>query len=70
MGVNYGPSPFENLLITTRVEKVINWSRATSVWPVTFGLACCAIEMMASGASRFDFDRFGCGILPRQPAPG
>jgi len=67
MGVNYGPSPFENLLITTRVEKVINWSRATSVWPVTFGLACCAIEMMASGASRFDFDRFGCGIFRASP---
>ena len=39
------PSAFEQILITTKVEKVMNWSRATSVWPVTFGLACCAIEL-------------------------
>ena len=61
------PSAFEQILITTKVEKVMNWSRATSVWPVTFGLACCAIEMMAAGASRFDFDRFGAGIFRATP---
>jgi NADH-quinone oxidoreductase subunit B len=54
-------------LVLTRVEKFMNWSRATSVWPVTFGLACCAIEMMAAGASRFDFDRFGSGIFRATP---
>lgn len=62
-----GPTLLENILITTRVEQVMNWSRATSVWPVTFGLACCAIEMMAAGASRFDFDRFGSGIFRASP---
>src|SRR5512138_1318958 len=51
------------------LDKVINWARASSVWPLTFGLACCAIEMMAVGASRFDLDRFGAGAFrptPRQ----
>jgi NADH-quinone oxidoreductase subunit B len=62
-----GPTLLENILITTKVEKVINWSRATSVWPMTFGLACCAIEMMAAGASRFDFDRLGAGIFRASP---
>ena len=67
MGVSLRPSAFEHILITTKVEKVMNWSRATSVWPVTFGLACCAIEMMAAGAARFDIDRFGCGIFRASP---
>ena len=66
MGINQ-LSTLEHILITTKVEKVMNWSRATSVWPVTFGLACCAIEMMAAGASRFDFDRFGAGIFRATP---
>ena len=66
MGMNQ-LSTLEHILITTKVEKVMNWSRATSVWPVTFGLACCAIEMMAAGASRFDFDRFGAGIFRATP---
>ncbi|MDW8136226.1 MAG: NADH-quinone oxidoreductase subunit B family protein [Thermodesulfobacterium sp.] len=43
----------------TVIDKVINWARAGSMWPVTFGLACCAIEMMATGASHYDLDRFG-----------
>jgi len=45
--------------ITTSLDKLVNWSRSRSLWPMTFGLACCAIEMMASGASRFDLDRMG-----------
>ena len=45
--------------ITTSADVVINWVRTGSLWPMTFGLACCAIEMMATGASRYDFDRFG-----------
>lgn len=57
----------DNILVTTKVEKFLNWSRASSVWPMTFGLACCAIEMMAAGASRFDFDRFGSGIFRATP---
>ncbi len=50
------------------IDKVVNWARASSLWPMTFGLACCAIEMMAAGASRFDFDRFGVifRATPRQ----
>ncbi len=43
----------------TKFDKVINWARAGSMWPLTFGLACCAIEMMATGASHYDLDRFG-----------
>lgn len=48
-----------NNIITTSLDKIVNWSRAGSLWPLTFGLACCAIEMMATGAARFDLDRFG-----------
>jgi NADH-quinone oxidoreductase subunit B len=47
-----------NVIITT-LDKVINWGRSNSLWPLTFGLACCAIEMMAAGASHLDLDRFG-----------
>lgn len=46
-------------VITTSLDKVVNWSRSRSLWPMTFGLACCAIEMMSTGAARFDLDRFG-----------
>ncbi len=46
-------------VIITSLDKVINWSRLSSIWPTTFGLACCAIEMMAAGAAHYDFDRFG-----------
>ncbi|MFA6028852.1 MAG: NADH-quinone oxidoreductase subunit B family protein [Elusimicrobiota bacterium] len=52
--------------ILTTADAVINWSRKSSIWPVTFGLACCAIEMMAAYATRFDFDRLG--VMPR-PSP-
>ena len=60
---------FEDNVIVTTIEQVLNWSRQGSIWPVTFGLACCAIEMMSTGASRFDLDRFGAGAFrgtPRQ----
>jgi NADH-quinone oxidoreductase subunit B len=43
----------------TTVDKLLNWGRSNSAWALTYGLACCAIEMMATGASRYDFDRFG-----------
>ena len=46
-------------LAVTSTEKIFNWARKSSIWPVTFGLACCAIEMMATFASRFDVERFG-----------
>ena len=47
------------MLVTTVADKFFNWARKSSVWPVTFGLACCAIEMMATFASRFDVERLG-----------
>jgi len=50
--------PGGNTIITT-VDKLVNWSRLSSLWPVSFGLACCAIEMMATGSSHYDLDRFG-----------
>ncbi|MCX6003887.1 MAG: NADH-quinone oxidoreductase subunit B [Chloroflexi bacterium] len=55
-----------NVLLTT-ADAVINWSRASSVWPVNFGLACCAFEMIATAASRFDISRFGMEIF--RPSP-
>ncbi len=58
---------FEEGLIITQVDWVINWARKSSIWPMTFGLACCAIEMMAVGASRFDLDRFGAGAFRATP---
>ncbi|MEA3465726.1 MAG: NADH-quinone oxidoreductase subunit B family protein [Thermodesulfobacteriota bacterium] len=48
-----------NNVMTTSLDLVVNWSRSRSLWPMTFGLACCAIEMMATGAARFDLDRMG-----------
>jgi NADH-quinone oxidoreductase subunit B len=44
---------------TTTIEKVMNWAHSGSLWPMTFGLACCAVEMMHSAASRYDTDRLG-----------
>jgi NADH-quinone oxidoreductase subunit B len=58
---------FEEGVITTTVEQAINWARQSSIWPMTFGLACCAIEMMATGASRYDMDRFGAGAFRATP---
>ena len=49
------------------MDTVFDWARRSSIWPITFGLACCAIEMMAAGASRFDLDRFGSGIFRATP---
>jgi len=43
----------------TSIDKIANWGRSNSLWAMTYGLACCGIEMMAAGASRYDFDRFG-----------
>jgi NADH-quinone oxidoreductase subunit B len=58
---------FEENLVLTTVEQAINWARQSSIWPMTFGLACCAIEMMAAGASRYDMDRFGAGAFRATP---
>ncbi len=54
-------------VITSTLEKVINWGRYSSLWPTLFGLACCAIEMMGTGAARFDMARFGCEVFRASP---
>ncbi len=56
----------DNGFLLTTLEDVVNWARAGSCWPMTFGLACCAVEMMHAVASRYDLDRFGS--MPR-PSP-
>lgn len=55
-----------NVLVTT-LDKVYNWSRASSMWPLLFGLACCAIEMIATASSRYDLARFGMEVM--RPSP-
>lgn len=62
-------SKVEGEVIVTKADAVINWIRKNSVWPMPMGLACCAIELMAAGGSRFDISRFGMEVMrfsPRQ----
>ena len=62
-------SKIEGDVIHTKVDAALNWFRKNSVWPMPMGLACCAIELMATGASRFDISRFGMEVMrfsPRQ----
>jgi NADH-quinone oxidoreductase subunit B len=54
-------------LILTTSESLLKWGKASSLWPMTFGLACCAFEMIAAGAARFDIDRFGAGVFRASP---
>jgi NADH-quinone oxidoreductase subunit B len=54
-------------LVLTGSDSLFKWAKASSLWPMTFGLACCAIEMIAAGASRFDIDRFGAGVFRASP---
>ena len=62
-------SKIEGEVVVTRVDAAINWIRTNSLWPMPMGLACCAIELMAAAASRFDISRFGAEVMrfsPRQ----
>jgi NADH-quinone oxidoreductase subunit B len=62
-------SKVEGDLVHTRLDAAVNWCRKNSLWPMPMGLACCAIELMAAGASRFDIARFGAEVMrfsPRQ----
>jgi NADH-quinone oxidoreductase subunit B len=58
---------FEESVMVTTLEQGIAWARESSMWPMTFGLACCAIEMMAVGGPRYDLDRFGAGAFRATP---
>ena len=58
--------PGTNIVVSS-IDDVINWSRANSLWPLTFGTSCCAIEMMATGASRHDWARFGTEVARATP---
>ena len=58
---------FEPNIITTSLDSLVGWARKSSLWPMSFGLACCAIEMMAAVSSRYDIDRFGAGVFRASP---
>src|SRR5512138_1200771 len=62
-----GLEDIEIPVLTTTVEKMVQWARRSSLWPVTFGLACCAIEMMSMSASRYDIARFGAEVFRGSP---
>lgn len=63
----YNQQEFDDSIVLTTVDKAINWARKNSIWPMTFGLACCAIEMMAMSAARFDISRFGAEVFRGSP---
>src|ERR1700736_5366834 len=62
-------SKVEGDVVVTRVDAALNWFRKNSLWPMPMGLACCAIELMAAGASRFDISRFGSEVMRFSPRP-
>ncbi|MBI4458540.1 MAG: NADH-quinone oxidoreductase subunit B [Acidobacteria bacterium] len=64
---NREDEPVAEGIITTTLDRALNWARKSSLWPMSFGLACCAIEMMSMSASRFDIARFGAEVF--RPSP-
>ena len=62
-----GLGGLQHNFLTGNLETVVQWARRNSMWPATFGLACCAIEMMATGASHFDLSRFGMEVFRASP---
>ena len=63
------PDDLQGNLVVTSVDALINWSRKAALWPVTFGLACCAFEMIATAMGRFDIARFGMEAFRASPRP-
>jgi NADH-quinone oxidoreductase subunit B len=61
------PPEMEGQVAITTLDKIYNWGRRSSLWPLMFGLACCAIEMICTAASRYDFSRFGMEVM--RPSP-
>jgi len=61
------PAELQSNVLVTTLDKAYNWSRRSSMWPLLFGLACCAIEMIATAASRYDLSRFGMEVM--RPSP-
>ena len=61
------PPELEGQVSITTIDKIYNWGRRSSIWPLMFGLACCAIEMICTAASRYDFSRFGMEVM--RPSP-
>ena len=61
------PADLQNTVAITSLSKIYNWGRRNSMWPMLFGLACCAIEMIATASSRFDFSRFGMEVMRATP---
>nr|WP_315851332.1 NADH-quinone oxidoreductase subunit B family protein [Alienimonas californiensis] len=58
---------FEENVVLTTLSQALNWGQANAIWPMTFGIACCAMEMMAIGGPRVDLERFGCGAFRASP---
>ena len=61
------PPDLQAQVAITTLDKIYNWGRRSSIWPLMFGLACCAIEMICTAASRYDFSRFGMEVM--RPSP-
>jgi NADH-quinone oxidoreductase subunit B len=61
------PSDLQNNIFITSLDKIYNWTRRNSIWPMVFGLACCAIEMICTAASRYDLARFGMEVFRASP---
>jgi NADH-quinone oxidoreductase subunit B len=66
-GVERDSAELEKRVLTTTIDRMVSWARRSSIWPAQFGLACCAIEMMAAAAARFDMARFGSELFRASP---
>jgi NADH-quinone oxidoreductase subunit B len=66
-GTDREGAELEKRVLTTTIDRMVSWARRSSIWPAQFGLACCAIEMMATAAARFDMARFGSELFRASP---